>query len=197
MLILLTVFEKRVLEKVMRKHFTGIALFIFIVGISGFVASLFNEIPKPEIFEVQNTVPVYESRTRCSKKYRDNEQFQVKINQVVYDEETGQLSANYMIRRGQFSANSVPVYLHFFVKTANRTQHLVTEKATLTPTIIENNEYGNAHFYFKFLANLKSHENLYVIAESQVEQNNGYSGETKNSPVFDESKATAVLVEKN
>ena len=176
-LILPAVFEKGDL-KVMKKHFTGIALFVFIIGISGFIANLFIEIPKPEIFGVQNTVPVYESRTRCSKQSRYSEQLKV-ITDAVYNEKTKQLYTTFAFGREHNHVGKM-IDLNFFVKDGNKTRFLMTEKVIAERVDWESVSQTSS---FKWLTDRTSRENLYIIAECEGK-----------SPVFDADKATAVLI---
>lgn len=165
----------------MKKHFTGIALFIFIIGISGFVASLFVKIPKPEVFEVQDTVPVYQSKKRCSKKYRNNEQ-PTTIAYAVFNEKTKQLYTTFEFYRGHNHEREM-IDLHFFVKDGNKTRFLTTEKVIAEKVDWESVSQTSS---FDWLPDIASRENLYVIAECEGK-----------SPVFDENKAMAVLVMKD
>ena len=189
--------ERSFTKEVMKKHFTGIALFIFIVGISGFVASLFVEIPKTEVFEITEIVPRYMSKKKCSKKYTksDNHSVSVKINQAVYDEKTKLLYTDYSVK--SISLDSVSINLHFFIKTANKIQYLTTEETSLKLIFQDGgSSSGSENLSVKLLNDLSSHENIYVIAEPFI-ANGGASGGVRNIPVFNKSKATAVLVAKD
>ena len=188
----------------MKKHFTGIALFIFIVGISGFIVSLFNEIPKPEIFEVQNTVPRYVSKNKCSKKNRSYKiSDTVEITQMVYQEPTEYIAASFLLAP-EYNADEISLNLHFFVKDSDQTYFLTTENILLkTKTnLVSIKEDGRRDFLtgldLDLLTNLDSRKNLYVIAELKPsEKSDGVLGEVKSIPAFDENKAFAVRVVKN
>ncbi len=156
----------------MKKHFTGIALFIFIVGISGFVASLFNQIPKAGVSEITETVPRYESRTKCFKKYRNIPEYKSKITFATYNEKTGQLYTAFT-DEGKFN-------LYFFVKDGDETRFLAIEK--VQSERIDWESVGQFSS-FKWLKKLDFHENLYVIAE-----------DSEKAPIFEEDRATAVVI---
>lgn len=177
----------------MKKHFIGVALFIFIVGISSFVASLFVEIPKPEVFEIVQTVPRYESRTKCSKKYRKqkSEKISARIVQAVYNEKTERLSTEYLINRKDYSQRTW-LQLHFFIKDTNETRYLTTERILVDANINhENSDFVSLFSSFDSLDKLTSHENLYVISEPELQVRKGEL--VYKQPKFDESKAIAVL----
>lgn len=168
----------------MKKHFTGIALFIFIVGISGFVASLFNEIPNPKIFEVQNTVPVYESRKKCSKKYPPG----IKITQAVYNEKTDELSTEFLVESG-FSPYSNLIKLFFFTNDADGSRFVSEGTFRLNNySYIETDVFEKETWEIRLIKKSDLRKNLYVIA---VPFDNYI---TKKTPIFDESKAIAVLI---
>lgn len=166
----------------MKKHFTGIALFIFIIGISALVASMFIEIPKMEVFEITQTVPRYESKKKCSKKYREYESADIKVAYAVYNKKTRKLFTTFASKREHYHFGE-QVDLNFFVNNGNQTRFVKTEKVRWERLDWETD--GNIS-KFKWLEEMDFHKNLYVIAECEGK-----------SPEFDESRAMAVLIAKD
>ena len=179
----------------MKKHFTGIALFIFIIGISGFIANLFVQIPTPKVFEITKTIPRYEDRAKCKKNYHQSEQSRVKLIQTVYNEKKKRIWVEVFMENPS-TTDSNEIKLHFFMKDGNRTRFVSTETISLRSASDIEKDMLSQHGYFQFdsLKKLKSCENLYVIAEAYSSAQKGRL--VYKDPEFDENKASAVLIEK-
>lgn len=180
----------------MDKHFIGIFLFTTIVTVSGVVAFVFGDLPKIEAPRLSQP-PVYESKTRCNKmKYRSSYKTDatVKIYQAVLNEDTGVLNTNLIVKRTDKTTESVYVALHFFIKDGHDTRYLNTETLLVVPDFNYDKD-SVAHpvlSSFDWLENVESHGNLYVVAEKT-----NYREYPKTlEPVFNESNATAVIVER-
>ena len=174
----------------MTKHVAGFILFSFIVGVSSIVAFIFAEIPQADKVLAFN-IPRVESKTRCFKSgYAENSNASVKVVQAVFNERTGQLDTNLFIKRESSTTRSVSVVLHFFAKDIKGARYLASEKVWLEPEFnVEDKALHGITSSFLWLDNLTSRGNLYVIADATYQKDN-YK---KYQPIFDESKATAII----
>ena len=168
----------------MKRHILGFAVFSFIVGATAIIYAMFNVVNVEKI-----SVPAYperySSRTACWKMRREAQESNVgspKIEQAVFNLNTKQFTW-----RLASPETELPIALHFFVKDADGTRYIGTERA-----MSSNLRDGTSHFTgsHSWLDNLDSDVNLYVIAEFVP----AYGSYNKNfQPEFDASKATAVL----
>jgi hypothetical protein len=151
----------------MKKHIFGIALFVTIVGISGIAYSVF----------------IRDETIICSfpvnpLKYRDTtiQTNQPLVKQVVLDLKTKQINL-------EFSENNLKtsIALHFYTVDSNGSKYLKTQYAQTT------SDFTSSYLW---LNNLKSYQNLYVIADEDPNTHRGMS----SIPAFDMSKATPVLL---
>ena len=175
----------------MTKHIIGFILFSFIVGVSGFFALVFGELPQPEKTTVIN-IPRFESKSRCHKKnYRHfaDQQTSVSVVQAVFNQRTGLLDTDLLIKREDSSVKNVTFALHFFAKDSDGTRYLASESYYLKPDF--DGQYttvqGLPSRSYEWFEDLTSRENVYVVADTEKMGNAG------SAPVFDESKATAVI----
>lgn len=184
----------------MNKHIIGLIVFSFIVGMSAIVAGFFIRMPQiPEIAPVrvsESNDYIYRGNTYCKKNKRkprpkNSDLAFAKVSQSVFDLNKKQLDTEFIIERANDSTEDVNVALHFFVNDRFGVQHIATEFVTLTPNFdLGDKAMTSKISSFKWLSNLESRENLYVMAE--VIDNN-YSYE-KLPPIFDTYEATAVLI---
>lgn len=185
----------------MNKHIIGLIIFSFIVGMSAIIASFFVPMPQmPKIDSVsvsESNDYVYRGSTSCKKKKRKprpkdySEMASAKVSQAVFDLNKKQLDTQFTIERADDSTETVKVALHFFVNDRFTVQHIKTEFVTLTPNFDMGDKAMTTKISsFRWLNNLESRENLYVIAEVVTDSYNH-----KNyAPVFDSYEATAVLL---
>ena len=177
----------------MNKHIAGFILFNLIVGSSAVVAALFYEVPKIETIRVFEELPVTYSGRSCWRSGRnfENGQVNAKIVQAVFDENTNQLDMDLYLERKNHSTDYAGVKLHFFVKNGSETRYLATEKVDLTPNFnLDDKATQSISQSYKWLNNLKSHENLYVVPQTTFDADN-YK---KIAPRFDELNAAPVMV---
>ena len=184
----------------MNKHFIGLIIFSFIVGMSAIIASLFIQMPQmPKIEAVkvsESNDYVYRGNTHCKKKKRKprpknySELASAKVSQAFFDLNKKQLDTQFMIERANDSTETVNVALHFFVNDRFGVQHIATEFVTLAPNFdIGDKAITTKISSFNWLNNLESRENLYVMPEV-IKNSDTY----KNyPPIFDSFEATAVL----
>lgn len=175
----------------MTKHVAGFILFSFIVSVSSIIAFIFAEIPQPDKV-LEFNVPRVASKTRCFKSSYsvENSKASVKVVQAVFNERTKQLDTNLFINRESPSTKTVSVVLHFFTKDIKGARYLASEKVWLEPEFnIEDKALQGITSSFLWLDNLTPRGNLYVIADTTNPQAN-YK---KYQPIFDESKATAII----
>lgn len=177
----------------MKKHIFGAILFSLIVSVSGIIAFIFAELPKPDKIAVLN-VPTFESRSYCHKKnYRSykNDAVSVKVVQAVFNERTKLLDTDLLIERGDSSRQTVTVALHFFAKDLKGARYLASENYRLSPDFNSSSEATQAipSRAYRWLDDLTAQENLYVIAD----MNFGDTDYRKKQPSFDEAKAFSVI----
>lgn len=175
----------------MTKHIIGSILFSFIVGVSGFLALIFGELPQPEKTTFIN-IPRVESKSRCHKKnygYYDSSKPSISVVQAVFNQRTGLLDTNLVIKREDSSIKNVTFALHFFAKDANQTRYLTSESYFLKPDFEGRNIASQSlpSRSYRWFDDLSFGENVYVIADTEK------YGSSDSVPVFDESKATAVI----
>lgn len=182
----------------MKRHIIGLIIFGFIISVTAVIASFFVKMPPIPVLE-----PVFESRDfvysggkHCPgkrKKPRPKESgilTSVKVTQAVFDVKKKQLDTQFLIERGDEAIETVNVALHFFVYDQFGVQHIADEFVTLNP----NFDMGDVAISkniasFKWLTNLESRENLYVISVVTDKP-----GNRLNPPEFNSSEATAVLL---
>jgi hypothetical protein len=114
----------------------------------------------------------------------------VKVAQAFFDVKTNRLETQFAIERADESTESVNVVLQFFVYDDFGVQHIADEFVSLNPNFdMGDVAVTNNTSSFKWLSNLQSRENLYVIAKATNSPRDQYD------PVdFDPSEATAVLL---
>ncbi len=168
----------------MIKHYFGFALFSFIVGTSAVIYAMVNVVNVNEV-----TVPSYSTYSpgkSCWKMKRESRESNISsptIRQAVFNLKTKQLK--WELAAPEMNSK---IALHFFIKDENGTRYI---NSMLAPSF--GYEYGTikATSSYLWLDNLESYENLYVTAESVPTS----AYKNKNfQPIFDQSKATAVLV---
>lgn len=159
----------------MKKHLFGFAVFSLIVGTTVFIFSFFKGQPK---LSHSKTVVYEVSKQSCWKNVRQNSevmrdagygQASVKIVQAVLNENTRQLNTNFLINRETPSTQNVRVKLTFvngsFKGKGNWDGVVRTEYVTLSPDFnIDNSGMQSTVSSYQWLDNLKSSENLYVMA---------------------------------
>lgn len=184
----------------MNKHFIGLIIFSFIIGISAIIASLFIQMPQmPEIQAVkvsESNDYVYRGNTYCQKKKKRhhpkqyNDLASVKVSQAFFDLDQKQLETQIMVERANDSTETVNIALHFFVNDRFGVQHIATEFVTLTPNFdIGDKAITTKISSYRWLNNLESRENLYVMPVV----GNDYYNSNEFTAVFNSSEATAVL----
>lgn len=156
----------------MKKHLFGLVVFSFIVGAAIVYRSVFVAAPH--------------LKQNLAQTVTDNLNWKVSdklyVKRADYDVKEDLL-------RWELSAPKVdsPVVLHFFIKDENGTRHIASGQGVNTCLIEAKLEFTT---YFSGLDNLKSYENLYVIAEFGTKAKvykEGYK------PIFDSDKATPIL----
>jgi hypothetical protein len=185
----------------MNKHIVGLIIFSFIVGISAIIASFFVQMPQiPTLDQVRvsgENPYIYRGHKSCGKKKRKprprdySELASAKVSQAVFDLDKKQLDTEFTIERTNDSTETVNVALHFFVNDRYGVQSIATEFITLNPNFdIGDKAVTTKISSFKWLNNLESRENLYVMPEVVTNEYNY----TNYPPTFDSSEATAVLL---
>ena len=168
----------------MKKHVIGFTLFSIIVGTAAFIYAMFNIVNVEEVFAPAYT-PTYQTKS-CWKTKRDFKESSVGapvVRQAVLDLRTKQL--NWELAAPQ--TNSI-IALHFFVKDKSGARYI---NSALAPESGFENGVIKATSSYRWLDNLDSYENLYVIAEFTSRSN--YQNKN-NPPKFDSAKATSVLL---
>ena len=168
----------------MIKHYFGFALFSFIVGTSAVIYAMVNVVNVNEV-----TVPSYSTYSpgkSCWKMKRESRETNISsptIRQAVINLKTKQLKWEL-----DTSQVNTPIALNFFIKGENGTRYV---SSTFLFMIDYQDGSVDMTSFCEWLNNLDSYENLYVIAESVPTS----AYKNKNfQPIFDQSKATAVLV---
>lgn len=171
----------------MKQHIVGALLFSFIVATAGVISFFFTELPSVEGVKAPELPRTFGYRLGCRKQYKsfpvNDGKFSVRALQSVLNLKTKQLETDLLIKRENRSVQFVTVSLHFFTKDGQGTRYLATEKAWVEPFFNSGNEaLHSITSAYKWLDNLESYENLYVVAET-----------TSSLPEFSESDAVAVL----
>lgn len=182
----------------MNQNVFGVILFSFIVGTAMFVSAFFAPVTEQPLVVVEK--PTVSSKpTSCftKKKFVDETTpvgvANIKVVQAVLNQNTSQLDTDFFIERGNFRTNAIGIALHFFSKDGGKTRYLATQTVTVTPDFDYDNKANQAvTSSYQWLDDLKRRDNLYVIAELSSSFNNNRNPE----PRFDETKATAVLLDK-
>lgn len=185
----------------MNKHIIGLIVFSFIVGMSAVIASFFIPMPQmPKLDSVrvsESNDYIYRGSTSCKKKKRkprpknQSALADSKVSQAVFDFNKKQLDTELTIERADDATETVNIALHFFVNDQFGVQHIATEFVKVSPNFdIGDKAVVRKTSSFKWLNNLESHENLYVISEAV----NNYDADYHQSPTFDAFEATAVLI---
>jgi len=173
----------------MNKHIFGFILFSLIVGTSVFIYGFFFSplatIQPVYVFENQP-----EKRKSCRKQtYSRVERGEVntKVVQAVFNSNTNQLDIELFLERKNNSTDDVTIWLEFFVKEGAKTRYLVTEKVELTPDFnLDDKATHSITLSDKWLDNLKSRENLYVVPQIGDAKSGFKLG-------FDEARATSII----
>ncbi len=174
----------------MKKHVVGFILFNLIVGTSAIIAALFYEMPKIDSVDVPETPVIYTRSCWRMRKNLQSPQVNAKITQAVFNENTDQLDMDLFLERKNHSTENVSVSLQFFVKDGNQTRYLATETFNLTPDFdLDDKAAQSVTFSYKWLDDLKSHENLYIVPQTAATENY-----TRLAPRFDEASAAPVTV---
>lgn len=182
----------------MNQNVVGVILFSVIVGIAIFVSEYFAPIPAP--------LPVYERPVTVDNKYSCSHRSRTVINQsipvgvadikvvqAVLNPQANVFNAEFLIKKENPRTEAVGIALHFFVKNGRTTQYLATETITVVPDFdSRGNATDDVTASFKWLNNFEQRNNLYVIAEPS----SNYNKSKDLEPIFDESKATSVLLDK-
>ncbi len=182
----------------MKKHIVGIVIFSFIVGVTAIIASFFVKMPTiPALDPVfESTDYIYRGDRDCKRKKKRrhrksvDQSVSLKVTQALFDARSKRLDTQFAIERSSENTETVNVVLQFFVYDEFGVQHIANEFISLNP----NFDMGDVAVSkntssFKWLNNLESRENLYVMARAI----NG-SLHHNNSVDFDPSEATAVLL---
>jgi hypothetical protein len=156
----------------MKKHILGILLFSLIVGSAGFIYGYFGLIYKSVIKSENCRFRINESDTGGS----GSSGYRPILRQVVLDLKTKQINWEFSDKNLKTS-----IALHFYTVDSNGSKYLKTEYVRST------NDFTSSYLW---LDNLKSYENLYVIA---VEYPNTHRS-MASIPAFDLRKATSVLL---
>jgi len=182
----------------MNQNVFGVILFSFIVGLTVLVSAFFVPLPTPPaVYERPVTV---KNTYSCSRQTRAAVHqsapagiSSVKVTQAVLNQLTNQLNTEFLVKRENQQTEDVRVALHFFVKNGRTTQYLATETINVKPEFDENGKANHDVLSsFKWLDDLEQRDNLYVIAESQLNYNRNKNVE----PVFNAANATSVLLMK-
>ncbi len=182
----------------MGKHIVGFIIFSVIVGVTAFITSFFVKMPPmPALDPVsENGLYAYQGDRHCKRKKRSpppkavDQIASVKVKQAFFDAKLRRLDTQFAIERADESTESVNVVLQFFVYDDFGVQHIANEFVSLNPNFdIGDVAVTNKSSSFKWLNNLQSRENLYVIAKATNDSRNRF-----DSVDFDPSEATAVLL---
>ncbi len=178
----------------MNQNIFGVILFSVIVGTAILISEMFVTLPTPAAVYER---PTYESRTTCHRRVVNQTTpvgvASIKVVQAVLNQQTNQLDTDFLIKKENPQTEAVGIALHFFVKDGGTTRYLATETITGVP---EYNHDGTAKYSvissFKWLNDLKSRDNLYVLAESSIP----FQRSKLLTPNFDEANASPVLLAK-
>lgn len=182
----------------MNQNVVGVILFSVIVGVAIFVSELFYVAPMPPtVYAKPVTV---ENKYSCSHHSRTviNQTIPVgvadiKVVQAVLNPQANEFNAEFLIKKENPRTEAVGIALHFFVKNGRTTQYLATETMTVVPDFdSRGNATDDVTASFKWLNNFEQRNNLYVIAEPS----SNYNKSKDLEPIFDETKATSVLLDK-
>lgn len=170
----------------MKRHILGFAVFSFVVGAAAIIYAMFNVVKVVKISAPAATERYY-SGTSCWKMKRGVQESNFDtpmIEQAVFNANTRQFTW-----RLESPETNLPVALHFFVKDADGTRYIGSERSPDTNLRDETSSFTVSH---SWLDNLDADTNLYVIADS-VTARRHYG---KNfQPEFDASKAIAVTID--
>jgi hypothetical protein len=144
----------------MKKHILGVSLFVSIVGISGLVYCILTQ---------DNSI---EKTFAISTNQAD----QILVKQAVLNLKTKKITWE-MAK----SDLNTPIVLHFFVVDENGAEYLASKNAPSGDEITTS---------YRWLNNLKSYDNLYVMADI-IDSKSAILSSTE---LFDPAKATAVLL---
>ncbi len=182
----------------MNKHILGFIVFSLIFGVFAIAASFFVTLPPMPALEPVSEVSevVYRGKKHCDRKKRKrrpkvvSETVSVKVSQAVFDVAKKQLDTQFLVERADESSENLDVVLHFFVNDGFTVQHIADEFISLNPNFdIGDTSMTNNVSSFRWLNNLESRENLYVISEVR-----SYSRYGHDRYDFDPLEATPVLV---
>jgi hypothetical protein len=156
----------------MKKHILGILLFSLIVGSAGIIYGYFNLIK----------VSVQKSDT-CRFRTNDSDSggagsggYRPILRQAVLDLKTKQINWEFSDKNLKTS-----IALHFYTVDAYGSKHLKTEYVRTT------SDFASSYLW---LDNLKSYENLYVIADEYPNTHRSVA----SIPAFEMREATSVLL---
>jgi hypothetical protein len=168
----------------MKQHIFGFILFTLIVGTAGLISAFFTELPSRDAVKVFDVPRTVEYKSSCWKQVKSpTGNSSARVVQATLDQKTKQLETDLFIEREASSVRSVNVSLHFFTKDAKGTHYLATEKVWLEPFFNSDNRAAQSiTSSYKWLDELGSYENLYVVAETK-----------SSTPRFSESNAVPVL----
>lgn len=182
----------------MNKHLFGLIIFSFIVGTSAVIAGMFVKLPPiPTLSPVSETenYEVYRGRKHCKHKKRkprpkaETESATVQAVQAVYDLESKELKTQLMVERFDETSEKFNVALHFFVNDGFAVQHIATEFVSVRPNFdMGDTASAISTSTFRWLENLESRENLYVIAKIT-----DYSPDRLSFPAFNAAEAQPVV----
>lgn len=180
----------------MTKHVIGAVIFSLIVGTSALVGSLFSDAPAATNFGTErgNYVFKKKKKRKCRKRREHREDSQdlatVRISQMEFDSNSGLLNTEFLVAGNNDSGSTVNVALHFFSNDNYGSQHVATEFVSLAPDFnVANTALITETASYRWLKNLQTRENLYVVPEVTLEANT-YK---VYPPVLDSSKAIPVL----
>ncbi len=164
----------------MKKHIIGLALFSFIVSAAAVVYAFFNVTEIPLVSAPQNSsTDLPFSCWRIKPEQRNFINDAVKVRQAVFESDTQTLKFELD------APTNDRIGMHFFVKDAAGTRYI---NSFFT---INSKEIRGTQTY-RYLENLESTGNLYVMAESTSwdEHQSGNS-----HPEFDVKSATPILLD--
>lgn len=174
----------------MKKQIIGFILFTTIVGVSAFIYSLRRAEP---ICVLTSSIEKRPSPIRQIESPTEKNPETFAITQAVFDTTTNQINLELNLRQTANNRNSFPIALYFFVKEENGARLIESKKILVSPTFSKNGtarvEITNS---FILLSEMKSKENLYVIAQA-LALNDEINTE-KINPRFSENSATPVLL---
>lgn len=165
----------------MKKHILGLTLFSFIVGTTAFIyAAFFRFVPDVTVAETPLSAPMYSAeKTSCWKMKRKTKADSIKVNIAVFNLQSRKFHWEIIASR-----NDAIIALHFFSKDGKVTRYVNTEMVNARLTQDGVLKFNNT---YQWINELKSLDNLYVIAE--------YESEISRHPNFDAAKATAVTLD--